>query len=597
MLETENSSVDGKTNLAKDAIALFLVMSVSVALAIEPHLANFAQHGTLEYLADGDDLLYASIAKAPYLGENGLRDPFALPSERVPTLFTWLQFVPLAKLTKALGIPLILIGLVWRVCGGALLGLALYVLFRTVTSDTLRTVAWSMGCALVCLTDAGFLSARWLVQDFLWLKAVLFGSVVPNTPNGMAQYRVVTPLLNLPFFLLLLATLLRKNPRLLWALGFGAVLLTIEINMYFFYWTAAIVGMGVYFLCLAYLAWADPARRSTHIARMRLVAGVLLLGLMLGAPQIYRNAQTVSDPSFGPILDRLSRPTHVPHGDHARSLNLRNRWEWGALIAGALVARALGARTVGLLWCFFAAGFALKNSALVTGLEFENYHWLCVTGPMGEILLLSALAIRFGGGHGATRAILTCLWGFAVVLLVLAVVIRGYEALHAKESATLTRLLQEQRPLRGALAQLPVECSIAGPPESDAALLFTPAGKLFHTPYTNHTSLISEEEIDERHALNAWLLGWDRQEYTARCRPKSFHVIVLESEARKLDEIVQHRLEIFDKIAGGAAGALVTRFRVCALLLPTNAPKPTRAGPWTQAGASPQWTFWVVHRD
>jgi hypothetical protein len=573
--------------------AILVVMAVGVLLAVLPHIAALVHDGRLEYVADGDDVLYASIAKAPYLGAGHVRDPFALPSARLPTLYTWLQFVPLAKLTKALGLPLVLIGLVWRLVGGALLGLTLYLLFRFFTAHTRCSILWSLGCALVCLSDAGFLAGRWFAQDFVVAKSLLLGSVVPKIPNGMPQFRVVTPLLNLPFFLLLLPALLWRNARSLGALAFGAICLMLCIHLYFFFWTAAVIGIGAYGLCIAYLAWRKPSERAEHVARIKLLAGILAAGLVLGAPQIYTNARTFADPKYGPILDRCTRPTHLPPGDPARSLNLRNRWEWGAIVVGACIVGALGVQNFGLLWCLLVAGFALKNSAVLTGLEFENYHWGFVTASMAEILLLCALVRLADPGDRAPRPLLKALWIVPLCFLALALVIRWHEALHAEESVFLSRLLKEERPLRGPLYELPAECSLAGPSEADLALLFTPAGKLFAFPHTLDSSLISEREVDERHALNAWLMGWNRDEYAARCRPRAFHVIVHEDEARKVDEVAQHRLQIFDTLENGRAAELAARFRVCALLLPSSAPKPTRLGPWTEAGQSPEWTLWT----
>src|SRR5438874_990300 len=109
-----------------DLVAAVACGALGMALAVAPHLATLARHGTLEYVADGDDVLYLAIARAPYHGEPALRDPFSNPGAAVPTLYSWLPFVPTARLTRRLGLPPVLTGLVWRALGGPLLGVALF---------------------------------------------------------------------------------------------------------------------------------------------------------------------------------------------------------------------------------------------------------------------------------------------------------------------------------------------------------------------------------------------------------------------------------------------------------------------------------------
>ena len=85
--------------------ALLLCAGIGLLLAVSPHLATLAKYGTVRYLADGDDVLYTAVARIPAQGENQLRDPFTPREENVPSLYAWLQFVPLAKLATVLGIP------------------------------------------------------------------------------------------------------------------------------------------------------------------------------------------------------------------------------------------------------------------------------------------------------------------------------------------------------------------------------------------------------------------------------------------------------------------------------------------------------------
>src|SRR5262245_22638555 len=113
-----------------DLLAASACMMVSLLLAVAPHLTMLVTTGNPGYLADSDDTLYLAIGRIPYFGESRLFDPFSSRSEKVPSLFTWLQFVPMASLTRALGLRPELMALVWRAFGGLLMGPSLYFLFR-----------------------------------------------------------------------------------------------------------------------------------------------------------------------------------------------------------------------------------------------------------------------------------------------------------------------------------------------------------------------------------------------------------------------------------------------------------------------------------
>src|SRR5262249_16701005 len=140
------------------------------------HLAMLWRHGTAVFLADHDEMLYLSIARAVYYGEAGPRDPYLEPSRHVPSLYAWLQFVPLTVAARGLGLPFLSLGLFWRVVGGSALGGSLYVLFRRVMAPTSRPTAWALGCALVCLADAGLLEGRSVVANLSLAKHMLAGS-------------------------------------------------------------------------------------------------------------------------------------------------------------------------------------------------------------------------------------------------------------------------------------------------------------------------------------------------------------------------------------------------------------------------------------
>ncbi len=267
-----------------DVLACLACALLGLVIAVEPHLAKWFAEGTLDYVADGDDVLYLAISRVPYYDGWSLRDPFATPDEHVPTLYAWLQFVPLAKLAKLLGLSALRTSLLWRAVGGPMLGASLYVLFRQFLGGTRRPTAWALGCALICLADAGFTRGQPLVKGLALVRGIL-GPTSALGANGLPQYRIVTPLLNLPWLLLLIAVLAPGGRRGWRAWALGSICLGLCLQLYFFFWTAALLGIGAY-LGLRSVAWfVGRAKDPEGWKELRFVAAVLAGGLVLGAPR------------------------------------------------------------------------------------------------------------------------------------------------------------------------------------------------------------------------------------------------------------------------------------------------------------------------
>jgi hypothetical protein len=564
-----------------DFFACLGCMMLGLFLAIEPHLAKLASEGTLEYLPDGDDILYLSISRHPFHGETGLRDPFSTADRKVPTLYSWLQFVPLAKAARLVGLSTISTSFLWRLVGGPLFGGSLYILFRKLLGGTRRPTAWAVGCTLICLADGGFAGVPPLIRDF---RELLFEMIRPSRPltaaNQIGQYRVVTPLLNLPWLLLLIAVLLPggRKDRTAWALG--SICFGLCIHLYFFFWTAAIVGIVGY---LTTRALTLLVRRSSigGWQDIRFGAAVVAGGMVLGAPQIYSNLRLSADPEYKPMLQRMQRGSQLEPGDPHRTLYLKNKWPIAELAVGGGIIAGLGLWNLGLVWWMVLAGYALSASAFVTGLEFENFHWAYVWAPMGEIMLLALAAsildrLRPGRWQFA-------LWVFPITLVLIALVWRPFEALHQRHSVVQGRILRELDPLRPTLADLSPYETLAGPPEANTALLMTRAGLLYQYDQSWVSSLLPASEVNERFALNAWLLGMDM--------PR-FRDAIVEREPVRERGMGPEWIKTFQVVLDGKADDLMARHKVGALLLPADAPPPIRGGPWRRDAAGDRWILW-----
>jgi hypothetical protein len=554
-----------------------------------PHLVSLLSFGSGEWLADGDEVLYLAVARAPTHGERTLRDPWAREDQHVPTLYAWLQYVPLARLAGIVGLPLLWQGLLWRTLGGLLLGTSLYCLFRVLFRQLDRPVVWALGCAVIALCDGGMIGQT-LVANAGAVWAAAHGRDTGVGDGALPVLRVVTPLTNLPVLVFLVALLAQRSWRGPGALALGSTLLALCVYLYFFYWTAAVAALCLY----AALTCLEPAACRPGQGRFReaaFVGSVVAGGLLLALPQILTNRQTFLDPSFRSILDRLCRGFPVPAGDPARTMYLKNLWAWGGILLGAAGWLLTRRSELLLLTAVTLSGFALQNSALVTGLEFENYHWSYVHSPFREVLVLTC-AVLLLQRVGPLR---TWLWPLAMVPILFlgcALYLRTHQAVWGAEPVQYRAILTELRDLRPALAGMGKDDVLAGPFEANVAILFGDAGQLYQTNQSAHSSLIPDREVHERHALNAWLLGMEEARYReTAATDQPFQVGVVSRPAWAPESVRERRLQLFRQLQEGDS-ALLRRYRPTFLLLRSTDPDPQRGGPWSPVQRGKAWSLW-----
>lgn len=573
-------------------------MLVGLVLAILPHLAWYVESGQLDYLASGDDVYYLTLARIPYHGEARLRDPFVPPTRDLPSLYSNLQFVPLSRLAAALGVPVQRVGLLWRVVGGLGMGLSIYVLFRRLFRSTRYPVAFALGCGIIFLADGGSVTGRNLIQNAIYLLDPAAALNSGRNHDGLGLYRVVTPLLNLQFLLLMAAALIGVRDRIPWRWVFlGMACLALCVHLYFFFWTAAVVALGglvATSLVAASLAWRkDPERRERKLVDAKVGALVLAGGMALGAPQILSNARTFSSPEFKPVLERSLRGRTLSPDEPKRMLYTRFRWHWTHAVLGAVVVYGLGMVVLEPIWWLAVAGYAMMNSALVTGLEFENFHWIYVASAFGEILVLGAMVLAVDRWWPSGRRGLGALAIVPALVLVLGVGWRWYQALHGPEARMNAQALAELRPLQPDLARLGPENTLVGPAMARVALLYSRSGMLYQRDQSAISSLIPMRELNERHALDAWLLGLDEAGYRDVAHEPSFERGQLRVEPEFTAEVLANqRLEIFREIER-APTPFLERYQPDALLLPSSAPPPQRGGPWRLVREAPAWSLWT----
>jgi hypothetical protein len=401
---------------------------------------------------------------------------------------------------------------------------------------------------------------------------------------------VVTPLLVLPFPLVLVSTLVQVGRRGLVAASVGVAALGACVLLCFFFWTAAVAGLGLY-LAARLVAWRLAAiggrAEAARVARREFVLGAVVLagGLALGAPQILGNARMFADPEVKPVLQRLSRGQVLPPGHPLRTLYLRNSWAAAKLAAATVLIAALGAAGAWRLAPVYAVALAallLTSSAAITGLEFENFHWLMAFHPLIEIVILAGVGLALHRwGRAWSPKVGLVLAAVPAGLLVLALVWRPYEALHAPWSVSLNQTLRSLDPIWPALEELGTDDVLAGPFEANVAVLAGRAGQLYQFNQTSHSSLIPDEEVHLRHALNAWLRGLSRDEYGREAASRPFPGGAVTKPSWRPEAVAARRLELFDRLESdpAEAAAMLDRFDPTALLRPTADGPPRVAAP------------------
>jgi hypothetical protein len=515
---TSDNALDSPPRFRRSILyGLSACVALSVVLAVIPHAVSFFEYRTPVFLANGDDQYYLAIARLPYFGEWSLRDPFNSASSHDPTLHAWAMFVPFAKATAALDLSVTMIPLVMRAIGSVWLAMALFFLFYRLFSSSRQPVYWTIVCTLVCLADSGFITGRSLLSNFLLLKQWHDGTT-PVEGQWMAQYRIVTPLLNLPTLLALTACLLTPIRSRKYLAG-AATFLALCIYQYFFFWTAAVAAASADVV----LAWWAKSGRHFHWlqARPGPVLIVLLLGIAAGAPELIHKSNQLSTLHHRDTLERVQPGLHLLPGDPVRTQNVMNVWVWMKIACGVAAVLVLRQRKLYFPTLLIIAGYLLANSAILTGIDSENWHYNYVFSPLGEVVLLSTACLWLERTNFAAKARRLAPIGAALILLS-GVWVRILEPLACAQSRDYTHALAVTGPFDKILLRYGTGCTIAGMSlEANTLLLRSRCAMLF-SQYTGELSFISLREVDQRHSLNGWIAGLTQEDYEASVRKSKY---------------------------------------------------------------------------
>jgi hypothetical protein len=594
-LSNESQDIRKMASFRRHFLACLLCGIFGSLIAFIPHLAMKIQFGSWEFYHDQDEVLYRMIAKPAMDGSWKMRDVFVQADRNVPTNYSWMQFVPTSHLATTFGFNPISLGQFWRIFGGFGAGVAIYLVFSSFQIEKKKAIFFTSSCTLLALSDAGFAEGRVLFENFRLLYYWLVeGRTAKGEATAFTLYRVITPLWNLPVSLLAAACL---SPALLWVRKWpalwGGLFTGLTVSLYFFQWTAILCGGG---LCLGLYFIFDQWRKTEYRNATLVALIALCLGIAMGLPQILANADTFSSPEMKPILDRVGRGQVIPPGHPARWNNLFNRWAWIKIPIALTIAFRYRHRGLVLFTSIGAMAYLLSISAIITGLEFENWHYLYVINPYLAIPIYAGLVSFLIGRQKQKIALI-----IVFVMAATGFYLRYTEATLAPHAIEMREWFEGVRPMRNAIAATKDDgrVCLAGLQAGRILSLSMPGGRLlFHEPHSAHTSLMSDDEVIERYVLNYWLSGGSRESLQNRPSSEIFKMYIFADTRPEWDreQIRSRQLVVFDRLETGESAAILAKYEPKWLLLPVDSLKnpPNRGGKWEEAGQSERYVLWKL---
>ncbi len=470
------------------AVRLTILALAGALLAALPHAIAWVRTGDPTYLPDSDAFLYLAWSRdAVRHGAWQLSDAVHRPGEDGPMMHPWLLFIPPALLAHGLGLDMVGASVLWRILGGAGIALGLYAVVRPMVRDPQVALL----AATLLVFDAGLLFGRIGLRGPELAVAALTGDAPfrAGPPQMMAHLRVVPPALAIPFllghFTLVLharkCSSMRRN--LAAAASFGLL-----FYAYFYFWTMVLAGAMLALL-------VDTRARRLH-------ATVLLVGLILGLPALGAGAavKRATPPDW---LWRTDKFVPIGHFDELLVPRLAIA-VWVAAGVFALRRRA----ELAYLWCTAGAGLVCTNHQVVTGLQIENFHWIGGLGLTLSVLVtglvLGKLELR-GPGQRRPRAGLI-LGALVVAQVALGVYLRCQEVVRTAETRRFADLNQAAR--RDGLGKVVSSGAVvAGEPDLLLWIAALGEGRPLTGRLVDFSARITDNELDERLALNLFLLG------------------------------------------------------------------------------------------
>ena len=557
-----------------DAFALSICVLAGLLLSLYPHLRAWVERGDPAFVADRDELeIYLPTSTRAYQSHPfRLEDP--VPRGGGRTMFPWPQLGPGILLARALGWGTLGVSIAWRLLGGLLIGGLTYLTLR----QRLQRPAVACALSLVLLADLGLVFGTPLLFHLSALASLARGetTLLAGWPKLHANWRLITPALSWPW--LLLASLLwlrhaeRPTPRrrALCGVALGAL-----VGVYFYHWTAAALGLGLWFVVVR-----ERRKEALHLA---------WIAVAVGLPALIASALLKADAP----ADWLSRSDKFVPLARTAGLSFPKS---ALLLAGVLFPWAwLRRRDLLPLACVAAGALLLLNHQLLSGLQIENWHWQFAYGPLLCLLLAFGVGISWERRwpEGAPLGL------SAPLALALALFVgSGLVLRHVGCDSKLTKQLNEGlADYRRSHAGFPRESAelVAGERDYVAFAGAVDGARPLSSELLRFSPAVSLVGWEERIALNGALLGQSPAEFRGEqdtLLRSGFFTGLADVTPGGREEIVARRVRLF-MVARADLAATSARLGVGEVALPASASAAHLPRGWRLLRSSPRWTVWA----
>ncbi|MCY2935861.1 MAG: hypothetical protein NT172_17045 [Planctomycetota bacterium] len=559
-------------------------------LSILPHLINWVRYGDFSFWSNSDNFVYMAFHKANYFGSWHLNDPYRPASESGSVLYSWIHTVPISQLVHRIGWGAEELNLIWRLLGGFSLGVSVFLITNYLFRNSPEGPWVACSAALIFVSDPGSIDGRSFIQPFLIIIQRVAHPEIPISDDLVLPFfRVITPLTNYFLPIIALLAIFRAENRV-WAIVAG-IALGLNILTYFFYWTVLIPVMGI--LAVASLILAKLGiEQERHKKYARNLIMALIIGVLIGLPDVIFKRQIQNQAGAQAILDRLCRGQIMPKGDSIRFIYLFNRFYFLEISLLTVMSLVIRHRTLWTIWLTSIFAFIMTNSAILTGLEFENWHWSYLSHPMLELGLIYGFFQWLAPYKTGRRLI----YSASLVYFLIGLGLRTHGTVVSIQPARYRQMQQDTKALLGPLEalQLNSNAALIGPGELDWLAFHTRGFQMYQEPYSSHISMLSDNELIRRHALNGYLQGLDRAAYIALESPRMCGGCSILNPEWQPDNVRRARVAAFLNLTEDEAREAISKYSAVVVLKSTSEGQPPHCGSWKLVAKDTKWSLWKL---
>jgi hypothetical protein len=560
----------------QDIIALLIVTLIGTLLATFPHILWLFKTGNPVWMASSDNMLYLAYTSDAYFNHPmHLSDPVLVDGGS--TMYPWLQFIPGVLLIKLLGLNPIHINIIWRLWAG----ISISVLWYLVTRSYLKNIWIALTTSILLMIDVGVHSCSLFYKYFTVITKIAIhkpGNLLETVPLLLeTNWRLITPGLSLAYLLLHiwlihLALVKPTRKRIIFAsISFGLL-----FYVYFYFWTSAAFAL---LLCLL----VDYKNRKTYLT-------IGIIGTLIGLPQLIYNIY-IKNHTLKDWLLRSDNFLPIPHFSELLLPSV-------AIILAfiSLLWVIFRDRNLTHLWSLGTSALILTNHQIVTGLQIQNFHWGYCYGPVISLLTIVILTSLVSPLNWGKRTLIFSGIVISAIYLTTGFWLRYVEVTQSKESISYTASYYQYDHQRSSNSSIKLQprAVIAGDNVfTEFAMVLENQRPL--SGYTvNLSPSVSDNEWNERIALNDYLQGFSRPDFIAK-RQTDLRTTKWGPWVRnpKLGvEVLHNQISYFDEISINPVKAL-KRFQVkyVALLKGKEQPKYLNNG-WKLLQNGSYWQIW-----